>query len=370
MSSSKFKSNKTSDPIELQSIAVNWKSPSNIALIKYWGKHGRQFPSNPSVSFTLNKAHSTMELKAHPKSNSSEKSIDLELYFEEERNIPFEDRVRHFLEEITDIFPFLDQWKLQIYSSNSFPHSSGIASSASSMSALALCLCELENKILGIDPKQDFLQKASYVARQASGSACRSVYGIAALWGKTAALEKATDEHAVSVEDIIHPVFKSFRDAILVVSDRPKSVSSSAGHSLMNDHIFSEKRFEVAESNLQAILSHLRDGNVPEFGKIVESEALMLHAMMMTSNPSYLLFEPETVRLIHLIRNYREETGYSLFFTLDAGPNIHLLYPEAQKDGIESFVKAELLPHCVPGCSIFDECGPGPEKIQATGNSQ
>nr|MBS0037752.1 diphosphomevalonate decarboxylase [Saprospiraceae bacterium] len=350
---------------EFKPVRALWKSPSNIALVKYWGKYGRQIPSNPSVSFTLSEAHTVMELRGKLREDTHSDSIQLELYFEKERNPAFEKRISLFLEGVKDIFPFIAQLKLTVHTHNSFPHSSGIASSASSMSALALCLCDLEEQLFVEDSGSEFYKKASYVARLASGSACRSVFGPAALWGFTKGVDDSSDEHAIPVDNMIHPVFKSFKDAILVVSDQPKSVSSSEGHALMDMHQFSRQRFEVAGKNLQNILRSLKLGHVDEVGEIIENEALMLHALMLTSNPSYILFDPNTIAVINRVRSFRQDTGIPLFFTLDAGPNVHLLYPEDVSLKVESFIEDQLLPYCIEGKSIFDQCGKGPEKIKS-----
>ncbi|TVQ50764.1 MAG: diphosphomevalonate decarboxylase [Saprospirales bacterium] len=348
---------------DFNDISVKWSSPSNIALVKYWGKYGRQFPSNPSVSFTLEKARTEMQVICTLNKDYSDNKTSVKLFFEGRRNEKFESRISSFLESVTDIFPFLRQTELQIHSKNSFPHSSGIASSASSMSALALCLCDIEKELFGEKVVENFYQKVSYVARLASGSACRSVFPIASVWGKTSAVEESSNEFGIGVGDRIHQVFTSFKDAILVLSDREKSVSSSAGHGLMEDHPFAVQRFAKAEKNMQRIIQALAKGEIEDVGQIVEEEALMLHAMMMTSNPSYILFEPATIAVINEIRSFRKDTGIQAYFTLDAGPNVHLLYPEDQATSVEDFINTNLMKYCVPGKSIFDYCGQGPRKI-------
>jgi diphosphomevalonate decarboxylase len=346
-----------------QPLSTEWKSPSNIALVKYWGKHGRQLPSNPSVSLTLDKAHTITRIDCDLRDDQSRK-ISLDFSFEGNSNEAFANRIEKFLESVSDIFPFLKQVHLTIESSNSFPHSSGIASSASSMSALALGLCEIERQCFGEDSVSDFFEKASFVARLASGSACRSVYPVAALWGYSRGIDSTSDEYAIPVGELLHPVFQTFKDAILVVSDQPKSVSSSAGHSLMDMHLFANQRFQKAEKNLTGIMAAMKKGDVEETGRIIESEALMLHAMMLSSTPSFILFEPATVAIIKKVRSFRKDTGLPLYFTLDAGPNIHLLYPEEKATEVEGFIEDHLMTHCISERCIFDRCGQGPVKLR------
>ncbi|MEM9886263.1 MAG: diphosphomevalonate decarboxylase [Bacteroidota bacterium] len=342
---------------------IAWRSPSNLALIKYWGKHGRQLPRNPSISFTLESAFTEMLLEYRPKSASDDDEIALEFLFDGEANEAFGSRIKNFLEGITDIFPFLKQLHLKINSANSFPHSSGIASSASSMSALALCLCTLEANLFDtLEEDEAFDQKASFVARLASGSACRSIYPKLALWGETRTVEGSSDLYAIPYTQI-QEVFSSFHDDILIVSAGEKSVSSSAGHALMENNVYAEARYRQANRRMDQLLEALQDGDLNTFGQIVEDEALTLHAMMMSSHPSYLLMLPNTIELINRIRAFRADTQHPVYFSLDAGPNIHLLYPENIVHEIRPFVDEQLAPLCQESSYLPDWVGEGPEEL-------
>jgi diphosphomevalonate decarboxylase len=338
---------------------VAWRSPSNIALVKYWGKHGRQLPRNPSVSFTLQHAHTETRLHYRPKEESSPE-ITIDFFFEGAPKPDFADRIRQYFESLKAIFPFLPQLEFSIYSKNAFPHSAGIASSASAMSALALCLCSLEEKLFDAKKERsEFLRKASYIARLGSGSACRSLYGGAVVWGKTIEVEGSSDEFALPLEDV-HPDFLSFRDDILLVSTSEKAVSSSAGHALMDSNPYAEARYADAQRNLQELVWALRQGELEAFGRIVESEALTLHGLMFSSRPPYLLLEPNTITSIQKIQAFRKETRLPLYFSLDAGPNLHLLYPDAYQKRIKSFIQDQLAPLCSDGQYLSDEIGEGP----------
>jgi diphosphomevalonate decarboxylase len=347
-----------SNEIVIKSGKTAWRSPSNIALVKYWGKYGRQLPSNPSVSFTLKNAHTDMEM------SYAEGSGKVTLYFEGKRNESFEKRIAKFIVSINDIYPFLQKVDLEIHSENSFPHSAGIASSASAMSALALCLCSIEKDVFGtLQTEQEFLQKASYLARLASGSAARSVYPKLAQWGDHADTNGATNELAIDVHKEVDSVFHSFKNSILIASAQEKSVSSSAGHQLMENNPFAPVRFAQANTNLTRLMHSMKVADMDTFIEIVEQEALTLHALMMTSTPSYILMRPATLVMIEKIRAYRNETGLPVCFTLDAGPNIHLLYPASIADKIQQFIQNELKQHCENGLIIEDEVGDGAEKL-------
>lgn len=340
-----------------------WRAPSNIALVKYWGKYGNQLPKNASISFTLNNAYTETSVKYIAKTNN-EKSIDLKFFFEGKENPKFAEKILKFLESIVPHFPFLPYFSLEINSSNSFPHSTGIASSASSMAALALCLTDIENTLDGGLFPSAFFEKASMIARLGSGSACRSVYPYLALWGKHPGIPFSSNEHAIPFNDKVHPVFKTFKDAILIVSSDEKSVSSRAGHALMENNPFAESRYKQAETHLSTLVDCLNDGNLTKFGEIVENEALTLHALMMCSTPSYMLMLPNTLKIIDLIKTYRAEKAVPLYYTLDAGPNVHLLYPEENASQVKTFIEESLLSYCENNKVIYDEVGKGPIKMK------
>lgn len=313
------------------------RSPSNIAIVKYWGKHGNQLPNNPSISFTLSNCYT--ETKVTYSKIENQEIVEMDFYFEGKENQAFKSKIEKFLQENKEYFTFLNGLHLKIESYNSFPHSSGIASSASSMSALILCL-------LAIKDKEINLKEASFLSRLASGSAARSVYPTMTLWGKTPSLAESSDEYAISIADIIHPVFKSYHDSILIVSSKEKSVSSRAGHSLMNNHPMAENRYDTARKNTEDLLTILKQGDLEGFIKITESEANQLHDLMETSTPSYTLKEPNTINVINKILEFRKETGLPICYTLDAGPNVHLLYPDSCSEQVHAFIEEVLKNYC------------------------
>lgn len=341
----------------------SWRSPSNIALIKYWGKKGFQIPSNPSISMTLSDSYTETLIKYSPSQHPGKISFDF--FFEGEKKPQFGQKIANFLETVSDIFPFLKNFHLEIHSSNTFPHSAGIASSASAMSALALCLCSMEQQIAGyIDEHDDFFQKASNIARIGSGSASRSIYGGFVTWGKIDSLQETSDFYASPLKTSIHPIFQDLHDTILIINKNEKAVSSRAGHGLMENHPFGAARINQAFKNLDELSVYLTDGNFDGFVKIVENEALTLHALMMASNPGYLLIQPGTLNVIQKIWDFRKQTKTNIVFTLDAGPNVHLLYPERETKTVRDFVKNELLADCDENKIIDDKLGEGPKKLR------
>lgn len=342
---------------------VGWRSPSNLAIIKYWGKHGVQLPRNPSLSLTLSQAFTSTEID-YRIGDSRQDGIQLDFLFHGEPNEPFRVRLGKFLESLTTIYPFLRQLHLTIRSENSFPHSAGIASSASAMSALALCLCSMEHRLFGtLEDDDRFRRKASYLARLGSGSACRSVYAEAGFWGEHPEIEGSSDEYAVGVKDELHETFRTYCNDILIVSSYKKSVSSTAGHGLMDGHPYASARFDSAHRRVSRLLHALRKGDVEDFGALCESEALTLHGLMMSSTPPYMLLLPGTIEIINRIHAFRADTGLPLYFSLDAGPNPHLLYPLFIQSEVREFISTELLTCCEEGRFIEDRVGEGPEEL-------
>lgn len=338
---------------------IGWRSPSNIAIVKYWGKFGVQQPRNPSISLTLDQSYTDTTVTYRPKSKPSNEII-VDFYFENEHKPAFKAKIVKFLASIQSIFPFLNQLEYTIHSHNSFPHSAGIASSASSMSALAMCLCSIEKELFRtLSDEAEFLKKASFVSRLGSGSACRSVYSVAAMWGELKGFDAASNFYAVPMENDVHDVFKTYQNSILIASRGEKPVSSRAGHQLMEGNIYAENRYEQARNRCTNLADILKSGDLNAFGELLEDEALTLHALMMCSKPSYMLMRPNSLAMIEKVRAYRVDTKQPLYFTLDAGPNLHLLYPKDIQTDIEAFIKSDLEPLCEKGEWIADKVGKG-----------
>ena len=344
----------------IENGTFEWSAPSNIALVKYWGKKDNQIPANPSVSFTLNNCKTITKLTFEKRETESvTNGFSFELLFEGKPKEDFKPKIRKFLERIELYLPFLKEYHFTIDTHNTFPHSSGIASSASGMAALAMNFMSLE-KLLNPEMTDDyFYQKASFLARLGSGSACRSVKGNVVVWGDQANIEGSTDLFGVEFPYAIHENFHNYQDTILLVDKGEKQVSSTVGHDLMHNHPYAYIRFAQAHENLDKLIAIFESGNVEEFIKVVESEALTLHAMMMTSMPYYILMKPNTLQIINAIWKFRAETKTPVCFTLDAGANVHVLYPENVNQKVLQFIKNELVGFCQNGQYICDEIGDG-----------
>ena len=338
-------------------LISSWQAPSNIAIVKYWGKYGIQLPCNPSISLTLQQAKTETKVVAQDPDSSQD---NLQFFLDGERKPGFEPKIWALLQLLGDEFSVWKTKHLRIYSSNTFPHSAGIASSASGMAALALCLLEIEFAFRGQEIDDSFFPTASRWARLGSGSASRSLFGGFVSWGNAPGLNSNL-ETAAPLPNPVHSVFQGMKDAILLVDQSEKKVSSTAGHSLMNEHWFAQQRFKQAETHTDQLIQILTDGDVEGFIEVAENEALSLHAMMMTSSSSYVLMRPNTVAIIEEIREFRKQSGLPVCFTLDAGPNVHVLYPAAYEARIQPFV-LELVQRYCAGKWLYDAMGAGPTK--------
>ena len=345
----------------IESASFEWSAPSNIALVKYWGKKENQIPANPSISFTLNNCKTITKLEVVKKSETNSFSFDL--LFEGKPKEDFRPKIQKFFERIEKYCPFLKEYHFKIDTQNTFPHSSGIASSASGMAALAMNIMSLEKAINPTISDDYFYSKASFLARLGSGSACRSIKGEVVVWGNHAEINGSSDLFGVEFSEI-HSNFKNYQDTILLVDKGEKQVSSTVGHDLMHNHPYAERRFAQAHENLFQIKAILTSGNIEEFIKIVESEALTLHAMMMTSMPYFILMKPNTLEIINKIWKFRNETQIPVCFTLDAGANVHVLYPENVKENVLQFIQDELVGYCQNGQYICDEIGNGANQLK------
>ena len=329
-------------------IEVFASCPSNIALIKYWGKYEGQIPANPSISFTLSncKTETKMIFKSGEK-------FSVKTFLAGKEETKFSEKIEKYFRSIEKYLPWILQGSFVIETENTFPHSSGIASSASGFGAIAKCLMEMDKAFSG----KDFfdVKKASFLARLGSGSACRSVYDGLVVWGEVNEVKGSSNLYAVKYpNEEIHPIFRDFNDYVLLIHEGQKSVSSTVGHGLMNSNPYAERRFQEARENFVPMKEILKSGDLEAFMKLVEHEALTLHAMMMMSDPAFILMQTGTLQVINRVWEFRKETYLPLFFTLDAGANVHLLFPSEKKAEISNFIETELLQYTQNGGIVRD----------------
>ncbi len=363
----------------LEDGSFTWRAPSNIALVKYWGKREVQLPENPSLSFTLSNCftETTLEFKRAkeaPTVSEPDGSTDFEqtlvqkvfkfdVFLDGKRKPEFEKKIGDFIVRVGKLVSFISDYDFIIKTHNSFPHSSGIASSASGMAALSLCIMSMEKALNPSMSEELFYQKASLLARLGSGSAARSVKGELVVWGEHSNIQGSSDLFGVEFPHKVHENFKNYQDTILLVDKGEKVVSSTVGHNLMHGHPFAQQRFKQANENISKLSEILQNGDLKAFVNLVESEALTLHAMMMTSNPYFILMKPNTLQIIDKIWKFRATSGSNVCFTLDAGANVHVLFPSNEKKLVNDFIERELVDFCQKNEYISDSVGSGAKQM-------
>jgi diphosphomevalonate decarboxylase len=327
-------------------------APSNIAFIKYWGKKGHQLPANASLSMTLKACVTHTKLVMNPAGE-----LRVKLFLEGLTRPDFAVKVQRYLFSLSQSLPWLRNYDFEIHTENTFPHSSGIASSASSQAALALCLGKVFAQLQASDLDWHLVGQ---LARLGSGSACRSLFAGFVSWGETSLIPGSSDLYATDINAHVHESLRMLRDTVLIVSTQTKEVSSREGHAQMQQHPFYQARLTQAQTHMSQMLSALGSGDWQVVGEIMESEALTLHALMMTSHSGYILLLPGSLEIIQLVRAFRRESGVPVYFTIDAGPNIHIIYPDTFHAKVEAFVRHELFRFTVSGAGvIWDSIGIG-----------
>lgn len=291
---------------------------ANIAFIKYWGNlnDDLRLAMNGSISMTLDMLRTVTTVELSPALAEDEIEVDGVEPFPgaKARIVAHLDRLRTLAGK---------PLKARVASVNDFPTGVGLASSASGFAALTLAAAAAFE--MGLEDRE-----LSALARLGSGSATRSIWGGYVEW-------VAGTEHEESfASQIAPPEHWEICDCIALVSTETKEVASSEGHKLAKSSPLYSARLSQVKEDLDRVREAILSRDFESLGSVAEREALSLHAIMMTSQPSLLYWTPATVRVIKEVRNWREE-GRSVYFTIDAGPNVHLL---TLPSGVEEIERA------------------------------
>ena len=203
-------------------------------------------------------------------------------------------------------------FRARVVSQNNFPMASGIASSASGFAALTVAGCAALQ--LGLTPTQ-----LSALARQGSGSASRSIFGGFVEW------QQGRDDATSVARQIQPPDHWALLDIVAVVSAAAKPVSSESGHLIAFTSPFNAARIDALNTPLSEVRSAIATCDIDRLGQVIERDALAMHGVMMTSVPSLIYWQPGTIEVILATRRWREEERIPVYFTIDAGPNVHLI---------------------------------------------
>lgn len=321
-------------PTTDRTLQATAEAGANIALTKYWGNADpeQRIPANDSISITLDRTRTVTTVAFQPDLREDEVTVDGKAL-----TGPAKERVSRHLDL------FREQagvpWRARVISENNFPAGAGIAASASGFAALTLACAAA----LGLDLPP---RRLSCLARRGSGSAARSIFGGFVL------LHTARRDEDAFAEPLYDPDWWDVRDLIAIISRAEKAVSSGEGHRLAPTSPLHVARVaRVAELNRQ-LLDALARRDFHALGEAAEQDALMMHAVMMTSRPSLLYWLPETVALMHWVQS-RRQSGIPVYFTIDAGPNVHILTLPPYHETL----LAEL--RTLPGVQEVISCRPG-----------
>lgn len=291
-------------------------APSNIAFIKYWGRKDEELrlPENGSISMNLSDLLTTTTVQFSPDFKEDEVIIDNQKEENEgNRAIKHLDRIR----KIAKI-----NYKAKVVTQNNFPTSTGLSSSASGFAALTVAGA----KAAGLNLSE---KELSILARQGSGSACRSIPDGFVEWldGDTSDTSYGVSLYSANYWNIV--------DVVAVVSKNKKEVSTTEGQKLASSSPFFPVRLAKIKDKINLIKKYMKEKNFSLFGELVEAEALELHAIMLTSVPSLIYLLPGSLRVMHMVKKWRQE-GLGVYFAVNTGQDIHLI---CQKKDVEKIVK-------------------------------
>lgn len=316
------------------------RAGSNIAFIKYWGVDDASInlPQTSSISMTLADAYTTTTVEWHNSSALANDKIEVD-----GRTLAGEAGAR-LVRHLDRIRAIADsRQRAHVVSCNNFPMASGIASSASGFAALTVAACQALS--LDMDATQ-----LSALARLGSGSASRSLFGGFVQWDRGV-------DHQSSVARMLFPAEHwELIDLVAIVSSGEKKVSSEGGHRIAATSPLNQARVAHAKSLLPVVQAAIAERDLAKLGDPVEWDALAMHAVMQTGTPSLLYWQPGTLEVLQAVRRWREEDGINAYFTIDAGPNVHVLCASQDAPVVQARLSA--LPYVVD--TIVSRPGPAP----------
>ncbi len=306
------------------------EAPANLAFVKYWGKKnsGLRLPANNSISVNLSQAKTTTSIIFD--SAYGEDQVEV-LGSNAPVKPEFSKRVSQHLDRIRNLAGAMGV-KALVQTRNSFPSGVGIASSAAGFAALTTAAAAALE--LPLDQKA-----LSALARLGSGSACRSIPDGFCEWIAGA------DDHSSYAVQIVAPDHWDLRVVSVVVSEEIKKLSSTDGHALAAASPFFEARLATLPERLKKVREAIITRDFATFGRETEMEAISFHTIAMTSpiqnaagwaSGAYYWL-PESLEIMLAVQNWRQQ-GLPVYFTLDAGPTVHLLCLEKDVETLKEQV--------------------------------
>lgn len=277
----------------------------NLAFIKYWGRKDEKLrlPTNGSLSMNLSEMTTTTTVEFSDSFSEDTVEIDgQQIDKEAKRTIVHLDRIRNLANIST---------KAKIISQNNFPSSTGLSSSSSGFAALTVASV----KAAGLSLSE---KELSILARQGSGSACRSIPDGFVEW-----IDAETSEESYAIS-VFPSDYWDIADVVAVVSTEKKLISTSEGQKFAQTSPFFYTRINSMATKLELAKQYIQEKNFPKFGELIETEALEMHAIMLTSQPSLIYWSEGTLKLMKQVQQWRQE-GFPVYFTINTGQDIHLL---------------------------------------------
>ena len=288
----------------------------NIAFIKYWGNRDNtlRLPSNGSISMNLDGLYTRTTVSFQPSLPYDELIIN------------GHELMGHGLDRIAYILDIIRGManihaRAEVMSENNFPSGAGIASSASAFAALALA----GSTAAGLSLSEPELSR---LARRGSGSASRSIPGGFVEW------QAGTSEEDSFAFTIAGPDHWDLMDCVAIVSAAHKKTGSTEGHSIAPTSQLQAARVADAPRRLEICHRAILERDFDAFAAIVELDSDMMHAVMMTSTPALHYWKPASLDVMHCVRGWRAE-GMQVCYTVDAGPNVHVICLEDQSQVVE-----------------------------------
>lgn len=282
--------------------AVVARACVNIALIKYWGKvtparpEDANIPAVPSLSLTLDGLYTETRVSFAP-----EAEADIFLLNGDPLDEGGVRRARVILDRVRDLADVAAPFRVD--SVNHVPTAAGLASSASSMAALAAATARCAG--LDLDPGA-----LSELARLGSGSASRSVFGGWAAWeGRRAHQVAPADHWDVAV-------------VVAIVASGAKAVSSrdAMNRTATTSPLYRGWVAQAPQSFAEG-LEALRARDLDALSAVMERSTMRMHASALGAAPPVLYWEPATLAVVRAVERIRSD-GVSCGFTMDAGPNV------------------------------------------------
>lgn len=320
-------------------------APSNIAFIKYWGRKDEtlRLPENGSISINLNNLLTTTTVEFDEKYKEDEIVINGQKEEDEgSRAIRHLGRIRKIAKNPSASL------RARVVTKNNFPTGTGLSSSASGFAALTVAASAAAG--LKLSEKE-----LSILARQGSGSACRSIPDGFVEW-----LDGDTSETSYGVSIYPHDYW-DIADIVVVVSKNKKEVSTTEGQKLAASSPFFPVRLTKIKEKISLIKKYLKEKDFRKFGELVEAEALELHSIMLTSTPSLIYLLPGSLRIMHLVKKWRQE-GLPVYFTVNTGQNIHLVCQKKDAQEVSkralavSEVQKTIINYPSQGARLIDDC--------------